>query len=235
MPVAVVTGASRGIGLEFVREYADAGWHVFALCRDPAGAAALQAVVAEFGALVTTLAFDARDVEAPAKVAAALGPMLPASGIDVLVNNAGVWGGEHQSLGDLDVAAWHETFQVNVVAPLKLAEALVGYIEKSEYRCVANITSRMGSIGDNTSGTFYSYRSTKAALNAATKSLAIDLAGRKVAAIVLHPGWVKTDMGGENAMIDAEESVEGMRKVIEGLRPDDSGKFFAFDGRELPW
>jgi NAD(P)-dependent dehydrogenase (short-subunit alcohol dehydrogenase family) len=148
--------------------------------------------------------------------------------IDVLINNAGV-GGEESTEG------WLRTLHINSIAPIRIAQALLPMVERSERKVIASITSGMGSIADNTSGGAYAYRSSKAALNAAMKSLSVDLAQRGVSVIVLNPGWVRTDMGGAGAKIEAAESVARMRKVIDGAGRAQSGKFFNHDGREYPW
>ncbi len=125
--------------------------------------------------------------------------------------------------------------RVNTLAPLKMAECFLPHLEAGKMKMIASITSRMGSIADNNAGGHYIYRSSKAALNAAARSLALDLAPRGITVIVFHPGWVKTDMGGPNALIDAETSVGGMRAVIEGAGPKATGRFFNYDGTEVPW
>jgi len=126
-------------------------------------------------------------------------------------------------------------FRVNTMAPLRMAERFVAQVARSERRLIANVSSRMGSIGDNSRGGSYIYRSSKAALNMVVKSLSADLAGRGIAVVAFHPGWVQTDMGGPEAAITAAESVAGMRAVIERLGPADNGKFFDYDGSEIPW
>jgi NAD(P)-dependent dehydrogenase (short-subunit alcohol dehydrogenase family) len=154
--------------------------------------------------------------------------------IDVLLCNAGVYG-DREGFGAVDYEAWARTLRVNVMAPMKLAEAFVEQVARSQRKLIVNVTSLMGSIADNGSGGSYAYRSSKAALNAVTKSLSIDLASRGISACVIHPGWVRTDMGGPGAPLGAEESVGSMRRVIERAHEGGSGKFFDYDGEELPW
>ncbi|HWT29227.1 MAG TPA: SDR family oxidoreductase, partial [Methylophilaceae bacterium] len=155
--------------------------------------------------------------------------------IDVLINNAGVYPMGKEAFGNVDYQAWAETFRINSMAPLKMAEAFIDQLLLGKDRKIINITSKMGSIDDNTSGHHYLYRSSKTALNMVTKSLAIDLAPKGIVAIVMHPGWVQTDMGGSSAPTTIPQSISGMRSVIAHLTPADAGKFYAFDGKEIPW
>ncbi|MGI8738565.1 MAG: SDR family NAD(P)-dependent oxidoreductase [Gammaproteobacteria bacterium] len=136
--------------------------------------------------------------------------------IDILVNNAGVYGPRDADFGQTDENRWLATFAVNVIAPMQLCEALVENVARSRRKVIASISSQMGSIEDNSSGGHYVYRASKAALNAVMKSMAIDLGPRGITAVILHPGWVKTDMGGSNALISAAESVSGMRATLDG-------------------
>lgn len=218
MPRILVTGANRGIGLEFVRQYAAEGWSVLAACRDPQGADELCAVPGD----VRIEALDVTDWPALERFAGRIDKP-----IDLFVSNAGVGRAD-----PLEPEAWLHVLAVNAVAPTLLARALADRIADGG-KAVA-ITSKMGSIADNESGGAIAYRSSKAALNAAWKSLAVDWRGRIVVA-VLHPGWVKTRMGGPNALIEPEESVAGMRRVIAGLGPEESGGFYNHDGAEIPW
>ena len=225
MPTVLVTGANRGLGLEFARQYAADGWSVVATARDLAEADELRAVPGD----VAIEQLDVRDFDAVARLTDRLGDRP----IDVMIANAGTWGPQRiESAYEAD--DWMETFAVNSVAPLLLAQALLGHVEAAGGRLVA-ITSRMGSIADNVSGGYIAYRASKAALNAAWKSLAIDSAGRGVIAALLHPGWVRTRMGGGSAPLDPTESVSGMRRVIAGLTPVQSGGFFNHDGTPIPW
>lgn len=224
MPTALVTGANRGIGLEFARQYAADGWRVIATCRDPAVARALAAVK---GAEVRPL-----DV-ADAAAIAGLGRALAGQAIDVLVSNAGVWFRDGERFGALDYRAWQLSFAVNAIATARLAEALAGSVAGSAERKIVAISSRLGSLALMQSG--YLYASTKAALNAIVKGLAHDLKDRGIIAIAMTPGWVRTDMGGPDAALSVEQSVAGMRRVIAGLTAADSGGFFAHDGAAVPY
>jgi NAD(P)-dependent dehydrogenase (short-subunit alcohol dehydrogenase family) len=227
MPTVLLTGANRGLGLEFARQYAARGWRVHACCRKPADAPDLAALA---GPNLVVRALDVRDFEAVAGLAREI-----ADPIDVLLANAGIYGPEKTSLGRIDYAAWAEVFAVNTMAPLRLAECFVEHVARSERKTIACVSSFMGSVGGNSGGRHYLYRSSKAALNAVVKSLAIDLRDRGVKAVTLHPGWVKTDMGGADADLEIPASVAGVVGVLERLRPEDSGKFLNYDGSELPW
>ena len=227
MPVVLITGANRGLGLEFARQYAADGWTVLAGMRDPSSVDGIMALDGD----VTPIELDVAD---PASVAI-LGERLRELPLDHLVCNAGVYGPRRQQIGDLDFTVWQEVMLTNALAPIRVAEAFLPALEAGSGRRIAAVTSKMGSIADNGSGSQYYYRSSKAALNAAMKSLAIDLAPRGILAAILHPGWVRTDMGGPNALIDAPESVRGMRQVIDGLTPGTTGRFYNYDGREIAW
>ena len=224
MPVVVITGANRGLGLEFARQYAAEGWRVHACCRRPTDA--LSGIAGD----VVLHSLDVTD----AKGIAALARDLLGEAVDLLINNAGVLDCR-QSLGQIDYARWEDMMRINTLAPVAVTEALLPALARAGDAKVALITSRMGSVTDNTSGGFYAYRASKAALNAVGRSLALDLADKGITVVLLHPGWVRTDMGGPNGLIDAPQSVAGLRSVIAGAKPADSGRFFAYDGRELPW
>lgn len=224
MPTVLITGASRGLGLEFARQYAADGWRVHACCREPGGA------VTEISGDVVCHALDVTDTAA----IAALGAALKGEALDLLVNNAGIMG-RGQKLGRIDADGWGTVLRVNAIAPIMLSEALLPNLRKATGARIAMLTSRMGSIADNTSGGMYAYRSSKAALNAAARSLALDLAGDGIGVVLLHPGWVRTDMGGPNGQIDAPEAVTGLRRIIANLKMADSGAFYAYDGRQIPW
>ncbi len=227
MPSVLVTGANRGLGLEFARQYAAEGWRVFATCRDPANAAALKALAGQ-------VSVHRLDVGDPAH-AADLARELKGAPIDELINNAGIYGPRGVKLGAFDFEAWHEVMRVNVIGPIAVADALIENVAKSDRKLIVAVSSGMGSIGRNASGTEYKYRSSKAALNMAMKCLAIETAPLGVICAILSPGWVRTDMGGPKAAISPEESVVAMRKVMARLTLADSGRFFNHEGAELPW
>ena len=223
MPNILITGANRGLGLEFARQYAAEEWDVIGTCRDPADAEALAAIE---GVRIEPL-----DMEDRAAVST-FGARLAGLTLDLFVANAGVMG-PRTAMGPDYAEEWIRTLAVNAVAPVLLAHALKENIVRGG-KAVA-VTSKMGSIADNESGGSYAYRSSKAALNAAWRSLALDWAADGIHAAVLHPGWVRTRMGGPSGLIDAPESVAGMRAVIARLGPETTGRFFNYDGEEIPW
>jgi NAD(P)-dependent dehydrogenase (short-subunit alcohol dehydrogenase family) len=227
----LVSGANRGLGLEFVRQYAADGWQVYAACRAPNDAKELQELAAASGGRMHLLAFDVTDTTSVRGAAGALG----GEAIDILVNNAGVGGPRNEQLGRLDYAAWERVLDVNTLGPMRVTEAFVDNVAKSREKKVVTITSGMGSIADNTSGGSYAYRTSKAAVNMAVKSLSLDLAPRGIVCIVMSPGWVRTDMGGPRGTLSPAESIHAMRGVIAGLKPGDTGKFFNYNGKSYPW
>ncbi|HEU5482746.1 MAG TPA: SDR family oxidoreductase [Sphingomicrobium sp.] len=218
MPAVLITGANRGIGLEFARQYSADGWDVTATVRE--SSPELDAI----GVRVETL--DMRDLDDIAGFGGRL------DSLDLLIANAGTYGPRSPRNGS-EGEEWLETFAVNTVAPYLLARSVLPLVAAANGKLIA-ITSKMGSIDDNGSGGYIAYRSSKSALNSAWRSLAIDNRGQ-VTAAVLHPGWVQTRMGGSSAPTGTEESVAGMRRVIEGLGPGQSGGFFAYDGKEIAW
>lgn len=230
MKTVLVTGAGRGLGLEFAKQYLEQGNRVIATARDLAKYPALQALAKQFPELLTLHTLNVTDAQSRQQLARDL----DGQPIHLLINNAGVSGG-WGTLGKLDEAAWLQVLHTNAIAPIKIVEVLRDNLVNAEASTVAILSSKMGSMGDNTSGGSYIYRSSKAALNAAAKSLAIDLAGENIKVAILHPGWVRTDMGGPNGLIDAPVSVSGMRRVIAGLTKDQCGQFFAYDGTVIPW
>jgi NAD(P)-dependent dehydrogenase (short-subunit alcohol dehydrogenase family) len=225
----LVTGASRGLGLEFVRQYAAEGWTVHAAARDPSKGALAALATASNGAIVTH-AIDVADPSAPER----LGQKLRGVVLDVLINNAGVFGPKPQGIEGVDAQGWLEAFAINTVAPVRITLALLDSLARAKGTAVT-VTSRMGSIGDTTAGGYYAYRATKAGVNAAMHALALDARSRDVTAIVIHPGWVKTDMGGDAAPLTATDSVNAMRRTIAGVALADTGSFFNYDGSPLPW
>ncbi len=217
MPTVVIVGASRGIGREFVRQYTSAGWQVFGTVRGPAE---------EFDG-ATVLTADVTD-EASLAVAADAVP----NGIDLLVLNAGI--NVHDGgLQTVDARKWAEVMAVNALGAL-LAARVFGPRLRDGGTIVA-LSSTLGSIGANSGGGLYSYRMSKAALNAGLKTLAIELKRRQIAVAALHPGWVKTDMGGTGAEVDVGVSVSGLREVIAALTPEHTGVFLDYRGNTLPW
>lgn len=231
MPTVLVTGANRGLGLEFTRQYSRDGWEVIACARNPEKADALKSLAAQSDGRISVHALDVTDFKAVDSLAS----QLKGRAIDVLLNSAGVMIAR-DSFGSSNYDEWENVFRVNVFAPMKISEAFVDHVARSEQKKIICISSMMGSVAQNTLGGFYAYRASKGALNVIARSMSLDL-GRKHGIIVapVHPGWVRTDMGGPRADIDVETSVSGMREVIAGLTPERAGRFWAYDGRELPW
>lgn len=224
----LITGANRGIGLEYARQYAAAGQTVYATVRDPDKAGELQGLAAQHPTL-EVLRLDVSNLEE----IRALAIQLSGVTIDILISNAGIY--PESRFGDTDAQVWLHAFQVNTLTTYYLAEAFLPHLQRAEHAKLIAMTSKMGSIADNGSGGEYIYRSTKTALNMVVKSLAHDLRVHHIIVAALHPGWVRTDMGGPNGLIDTETSVSGLRQVIDGLTASQSGEFFAYDGKPVPW
>lgn len=226
MSTVLITGANRGIGLEFARRYAGDGWRVHACCRHPDKAKALKALKGDIN-------LHRLDVTDGLRVAG-LARELADTPIDLLLNNAGIYG-PRVGFGETDYDQWLEVLKVNVLAPMRMVERFVEHVAQSELKLIVNISSRMGSIAGNDNGGSHIYRSSKAALNMVGKSLASDLKARDITTILFHPGWVQTDMGGEDAEVTASKSVAGMRQVIGRVTPADSGHFFNYEGERIAW
>lgn len=220
MATALVTGANRGIGLELCRQLAARGDQVIAVCRKAGPDLDKLGVRVEQGVNVA----DADSVKALAR-------RLEGVSLDLLVNNAGVLG--HEGLDHLDFEAIRRQFEVNALGPLRVTAALLPLLSKGSK--VAIVSSRMGSIADNSSGGSYGYRMSKAAVNAAGRSLANDLAMRGIAVVILHPGFVRTAMTGHNGMVDPPESARGLLARIDELGLESTGRFMHMSGEELPW
>jgi len=222
----MITGAARGLGLDFTRQYAAKGWKIHACARSAEG---LKGIAGD----IHHHPLDVTDYAAVKALAAKLSD----EAIDVLICNAGV-GGERgsnaQDLGTLDPVLWRRIFEVNTLAPLMMAEAFAPHVARSAQKKLIGISSILGSIGKNNGGRYF-YRASKTALNMEWSVLAKDLESKGVICVVLHPGWVQTDMGGPTATLTIEQSVPGMVKVIDGLKPSDNGRFLQYDGSELPW
>jgi NAD(P)-dependent dehydrogenase (short-subunit alcohol dehydrogenase family) len=226
MPTVLITGASRGIGLELAKQYAADGWSVVATARDPRNADGLKALKGD-------IRIEALEVTDQKQIAA-LAKALKGTAIDVLLNNAGMLTG-YESFGATDTESWLKTLHVNSIAPLKLTEALVEHVAASQQKKVAAITSGMGSMGGHASTGAYAYRSSKAALNMVMVTAANELRARGISVAVISPGWVKTDMGGPGATLPVKQSAAGIRKVIDRLNVGISGQFFNHSGENLPW
>lgn len=225
----VITGANRGLGLEFAQHYSKHANRVIACCRQPDQAEALNILIKEKNNTeIFTLDVTRLDQ------AKALQTYLDSDPIDLLINNAGV-GASRQTDAIFDTKAWLEVFTINAIAPIQISTVLADNLSKSHNSIVANITSKMGSIADNTSGGAEIYRSSKAALNAASKSFALAHQPLGITTVLLHPGWVQTDMGGPNGLIDTQTSVAGMTNLLEDIKPSQNGCFYDYLGNSINW
>lgn len=217
MPKVLITGANRGLGLEFARQYKEQGWEVLATARD------VSPELSDLGIEVEKL--EMSDLDAVERFGKRV------ESLDLLIANAGTYG--PREVRDAEAGReWAETFVVNTIAPFLLAESVLPAVRSAHGKLIA-VSTKMGSIEDNDSGGFIAYRSSKSALNSAWRSLAID--NPDVVCAVLHPGWVQTRMGGSSAPLEPEESVAGLRRVIASLGLEQSGSFFAYDGTAVPW
>lgn len=227
----LITGANRGIGLEMVRYAMEQGWRVFACCRNPHNADNLFNIAKLSNGQISVHIADMMELA----TLQALSYELRNDPIDILVNNAGIYGSDKNTFGAVDVDSWLQTFQVNSIAPLKMVEAFSQQLFMGKRKLVVCMSSKMGSMADNGYGNSYIYRSSKAALNAVVKSLSIDLRDKGIISVALHPGWVKTDMGGSGAEITARECVEQTFNNLASLTIKDSGRFIDIDGSDIPW
>jgi len=226
----LITGSNRGIGLELAREYAEEGWRVFACCRSPDSADQLNALLESY----EQLSIHQLDIADNQQIKS-LAKELKGQALDILFNNAGIYGPNTASFGNIDETDWLECLRINTIAPMKVTEALIDNVLLGERKLIAAMSSKMGSMADNGSGGSYIYRSSKAALNAVMKSLSIDLTEKGIKVAILHPGWVKTDMGGPNAEITVKQCVENLRNNLNNMTLQNSGCFFEIDGSIIPW
>lgn len=224
-----ITGANRGLGLEFVRQYAKTNSTIHACCRNPEEANELQKLQQTYPNI------HVHPLEITSASSINTLKKIINNPIDILINNAGILEND-LPFGQLSIDFLKHTFEVNAIAPLKIAEAFSTHIAKSNRKLIACITSRMGSIHDNTSGRYYSYRAGKAALNMLMKSAAYDLKPLGIKVLLLHPGWVKTRMGGESAPLSPQESIAGMRNVIANYAPPlGEAQFYSYQGESISW
>lgn len=226
MPTILITGAGRGLGLEYAKQFAAEGWRVIGTVRDAAKGASL----AKLGKSVEVHLLDVADRKAIARLAADL----KGTAIDVLVCNSGVYGPKDQPFGKTDYAAWEEVMRINVLAPMAVVEAFVPHVAASERKTIVMMSSRMGSITENNGGAPI-YRTSKTALNQVMKYLSVELAAKGITVVSVHPGWVQTDMGGPSAPLTPQVSIAGLRGVIKRLKPADSGKFINYEGAQIAW
>ena len=231
MSTILITGTSRGIGLELTKIFAENNWNVIACCRKPKKADKLNEVAKTY----SNIEIYKLDVEDFDEIEA-LKEVLKGKNIDILLNNAGTYGSkEGQFFGNIDYKSFKETFKINTLAPLKMCETFLEEVSNSDKKIMAIITSMMGSITLNEDGKELIYRVTKCAANMVVKCMANTLKDKKITVLAIHPGWVKTDMGGENAPILPEDSAKGIYHLLTNINESNTGKFLDFQGNELPW
>ena len=226
MSRVLITGASRGIGAELARQYAAVGDDVIACVRDPEAVPGID----DIRDSVTIQQMDTGSPDSISAAAAAIGD----GALDVLINNAGAVGGMRQSVDDLDIEEWHRSLDVNTIGPLLIARAFKANLAASGDGKLMNVTSQLAA-STWPMGGMYIYSSTKAGLCKIAQALAIDWKDEPITVALMHPGWVRTDMGGPNAAITPEECASGIRSVIAGLTKADSGKFYKWNGEIHPW
>jgi NAD(P)-dependent dehydrogenase (short-subunit alcohol dehydrogenase family) len=231
MPTLLITGANRGIGLALSKHYLSRGWEVHSCCRNPKKASALNDLAQQYKDMLTVHALEVTNE----KQIDALKETLHNKPVDILLNNAGVHALGASQFGKTDKDAWDEAVAVNLVAPMKMMEYFVENVSISDKKIIASMSSKMGSMDDNGSGGAYAYRATKAALNAVMVSAAHDLRHLGITALILHPGWVRTDMGGPHGEISVEESALMLSKILDNCTIENSGTFFDIDGSVIPW
>lgn len=228
METLVITGANRGIGLELTRRFLAAGDKVIATARDPKSAIELMSLSG--GPNLRVLQLEVTDASSVESLHLALG-MEP---VDMLINNAGVMGGDHQAVDDMDFEAWRHALEVNTLAPFRVTSALLPNLKRSQRPRVMTLSSQMGSLNRSSEG-WIAYRSSKAAVNKVMQVMALELEGDGVIVCPVHPGWVRTDMGGNEADISVEESAEGLERLLRGWTMEHSGRFWTWQGEEHPW
>ncbi len=227
----LVTGANRGLGLGLVKKFLRNNEKVICTTRNISKSKELILCKEKYNDNLEICELDLLDKDSPNILSNFLGDET----IDLFINNAGVIGHSAQHFKSVSLNHWLEVLKVNLIAPLLITQSIIKNIEKSSERKIYFISSKVGSIEDNKSGGMYIYRSSKTALNQVVKSLSIDLKPLGISVISLHPGWVRTEMGGPNALISVEESVNGMVDVISNTSIINSGQFINYDGTRLPW
>lgn len=225
MTTVMITGAARGLGLEFTKLYAARGWKILACARKPDGLKDVKGNVQHHPLEVTDY-----------KAVKALAQKLDGEAIDILICNAGIAGrgSPRQEFGTFDAAEGRRILEINTVAPLMMAEAFADHVARSQQKKLVAITSILGSLANNNGGRYF-YRASKAALNMEWSCLAMDLAAKGVTCVALHPGWVQTDMGGSTAPLTIDQSVPAMVRTIDGFTTQHNGRYIQYDGTELSW
>ncbi|MEN9836232.1 MAG: hypothetical protein RL011_2425 [Pseudomonadota bacterium] len=225
----LITGANRGIGLGLVSKFLAHGHEVIATARNPDGARELWEFEHTYPGRCRIVELDVTDNASIAKLATSL----KGHAIDTLINNAGYLSSPAGGFADLRESDVAKSFNINSLGPIKVTQALLPNLQAAAAPMLVVISSKMGSLADNSSGGYYAYRMSKSALNMFVRSFAVDFPD--ITAVTLHPGWVKTDMGGEMAPTTVEESATGLFRVITSLKPVDSGRFIDFRGDEVAW
>ena len=231
MTTALITGANRGLGLEFTRQFLAAGSNIIATCRNPGEAAKLKELAGTAPGKIDIHQCDAASRDSIFQLA----EKLKGRPVDYLISNAAISGNKTGAATELDEKVWLDVFRTNTMGPTYLAGAFADAVAVSERRIMAFISTRQAIIKDNVRGRYYMYRSSKTALNACIKNLAIDYADKGIACIAFHPGFVRTDMGGPGGAIEADTSVTGLMKILLSAGPTQNGMFYEYTGIELPW
>ena len=235
MPTLIITGANRGLGLEFVRQYGADGWKIITINRRSSDE--LEALARQYPIQIIEA-----DLVSDESLSAAA-DQVQCDAVDLLINNAGTMGDgsfadsgfSYQAFGTFNREEWQRVFDINVFTPMALTELLVDRLEAANKPVVMTLSSMLGSNELNTMGNSYAYRASKAAVNSIMKSMGVNLRDRGITSVAMHPGWVRTDMGGPEAQLSPAESVRGMRQTIAGLTADDTGRFLAWDGKAMPY
>jgi NAD(P)-dependent dehydrogenase (short-subunit alcohol dehydrogenase family) len=227
MPTVVVTSASRGIGREFVRQFAAEGWQVIAACRHPES---VDAELRAYGSGVRPIAMDVTDLAAVEAVARE-----DDRPVDLLLNTAGVIGNGDGGVGEVNYQEWARVLDINTMGPVRVLDAFTERLAAAGGGKAVTLTSGLGSIGDVGSGGSLMYRTSKAAMNMAMRARSFTLGPQGIIVAVINPGWVRTDMGGSGASISPEESVGAMRRQIDGLTMERTGSFLNWRGDGYPW
>ena len=230
MATILVTGANRGLGIEFVKQYLNGGNEVIATYRNENSSINLIEMSKERSNL-KLLQLDVSSNKSLNSFEENLGD----TPIDIFINNAGVYGPRNSSFGNVDEKNWIPAIKVNAIAPILMTQLIIKNIRSGADKKLIYITSKMGSIDDNKGGGSYVYRSSKTALNSVVKSLSVDLENEGIVVALIHPGWVKTDMGGPNALIEKDMSVRRMTEVISNLDISSTGNFYNYDGSIILW
>jgi NAD(P)-dependent dehydrogenase (short-subunit alcohol dehydrogenase family) len=230
MKTVFITGISRGIGLKLAEEFINGGYNVIGTVRNENDKQSVLELAPFAGKHLTVFVADVTNEQSVKAIA----DERHDTPIDILINNAGVLGGDKQNAGNLDFDAWMNTLTVNTIAPMRVALALLNNVKAAGQGKIVTISSIMGSLARERADSI-AYRSSKAAVNKAMQCLAVDLKSENVGVYLMHPGWVRTDMGGPEADISVEESASGLYKTITNFTMTDSGRFWQYDGEELDW